>query len=146
VDPGLIASCLLGVLSQRLVRQVCPHCKGEYRPSKDLLREFFPAPPSDIRWVAGRKCSQCNHSGYKGRIAVSELWIPSERDVILINKGAGSDELRKSSYETTVLMAEDAMEKLRQEKTNLEELIRMLPFSSIYEFRRFSESSQKAVV
>jgi type IV pilus assembly protein PilB len=141
VDPGLIASCLSGVLAQRLVRKVCPQCKMEHTPSKGLLREFFKVPPSDIRWVAGERCSLCNHTGYKGRVAISELWMPSEKDAVLINKGAGVEELRKSSYESSVLMAEDAMVKLRDEKTNLDELIRTLPFSSIYEFRRLPEQS-----
>jgi type IV pilus assembly protein PilB len=144
VDPGLIASCLSGVLAQRLVRQVCPQCKKEYIPSEELMREFFQVPPTDIRWVAGERCSLCNHTGYKGRIAISELWIPSERDAVLINKGATMEDLRKSSYESSVLMAEDALEKLRAEKTNLDELIRMLPFSSIYEFRRLTQKVQRS--
>jgi type IV pilus assembly protein PilB len=141
IDPGLIGSCLAGVLAQRLIRRVCPECKREYKPSEDLLKEFFQKPPSDVRWVSGQKCSQCNHTGYRGRLAVAELWTPSEKDLILINKRADADELRKSAHESgsTVLMAEDAMAKLREEKTNLEELIRTLPFSSIYDFRRLQE-------
>jgi type IV pilus assembly protein PilB len=136
IDPSLIASCLLGVLSQRLVRQICRHCKKEDMPSEELLREFFDVPPSDIRWFKGQGCSQCNHTGYSGRIAMSELWTPSQQDIILISKGAGIDDLRKSASQSTVSMAEDAREKLRDGRVNLEELIRTLPFSSIYEFRR----------
>ncbi len=136
IDPSLIASCLLGVLSQRLVRQICRHCKKEDMPSEELLREFFDVPPSDIRWFKGQGCSQCNHTGYSGRIAMSELWTPSQQDIILISKGAGIDDLRKSASQSTVSMAEDAREKLRDGRVNLEELIRTLPFSSIYQFRR----------
>jgi type IV pilus assembly protein PilB len=144
VDPSLISSCLLGVVSQRLVRGICPNCKKEYMPSKQLLREFFEVPPVDIRWFKGQRCSQCNHTGYSGRIAVSELWIPSEKDTILINKGEGVDELRESSAQSTIFMSEDAMEKLRAGKTNLEELIRTLPFSSIYQFRRLARHLQRS--
>lgn len=143
VEPSLITSCLVGVLSQRLVRRICPNCKKEYMPSKELLREFFDVPPSDIRWVTGEGCSMCNHTGYKGRLAVSELWAPSQKDVILINKGAAIDDLRKSADNGTVLMAEDAMDKLRDGKTNLEELIRNLPFSSVYQFRSLPEFSKR---
>jgi type IV pilus assembly protein PilB len=145
VEPSLITSCLLGVLSQRLVRRICPNCKKEYIPSEDLLREFFDVPPTDIRWVTGQGCSLCNHSGYKGRLAVSELWTPSQRDVIIINKGAAIDKLRKSADKSTVPMAEDAMEKLRDGMTNLEELIRNLPFSNIYQFRSLPEFSKNNI-
>lgn len=141
VDPGLIGSCLVGVLAQRLIRTVCPKCKREVTPPEDVMKEFFSTPPTDITWVAGQKCSHCNHTGYKGRAAVAELWMPNEQDCILINKRADTDDLRNSIYENknTVLMAEDAMVKLREEKTNLEELVRTLPFSSIYDFRRVRE-------
>jgi type IV pilus assembly protein PilB len=144
VDPSLIASCLLGVLSQRLVREVCPHCKKQYRPSDGLLKEFFDVPPRWMRWLKGKGCSQCNYTGYNGRMAVAEVWTPSDEDIILINKRASIDELRKSSYESTAFMAEDAMEKLRQGKTNLEELMRTLPFSGISQFRRIEDALQVA--
>ena len=137
VDPSLIGSCLTGVISQRLVREVCSKCKAEYFPPKELLKEFFNDPPTDIQWVKGQKCSQCNHTGYNGRFAVVEVWTPGDEDILLINKGASIDKLRESSIENTVLMSEDVMEKLRNGKTNLEELMRTLPYPTIYQFRRF---------
>jgi type IV pilus assembly protein PilB len=136
VDSNVLSSCLLGVLSQRLVREICPKCKEEYMPSEDLLREFFVTQPTDMRWHKGRGCSNCNFTGYRGRFAVAELWIPNDEDIVLINKDAAFDELQKSSYKSTILMAEDAMGKLREGRTNLEELIRVLPYSSIYQFRQ----------
>ena len=141
VDSNLIASCLSGIVSQRLVRKICPDCKKEYTPSKDLLNEFFDAPPSDIRWFKGQKCSHCNYTGYMGRLAVSELWIPSEEDTILINKGARIDELRESANKSTVFMAEGAIEKLREGRTNLEEMLRTLPYYNINQFRHLGEGS-----
>jgi type IV pilus assembly protein PilB len=136
VDPSLVASCLLGVLSQRLVRQICPSCKMNYVPAEEIVREFFHVPPTDMAWFKGRGCAQCNHTGYRGRVALAELWTPSDEDVILINKGVGVDELRKSANGSTILMAEEAAEKLLAGQTNLEELIRTLPFSAIQQFRR----------
>jgi type IV pilus assembly protein PilB len=141
VDPNLIGSCLLGVISQRLIRQVCSKCKAEYMPPKELLKEFFNDPPTDITWVKGQKCQHCNHTGYNGRFAVVELWAPGDKDILLINKGASIDELRESSIENMLFMSEDAMEKVRKGKTNLEELMRTLPYSSIYQFRRYMTRS-----
>ena len=138
VDPSLITSCLTGVLAQRLVRRNCRHCKAEYIPSKELVREFFNDPP-DIIWFKGQGCSQCNYTGYSGRIVIAELWTPSQEDAVIINKGGNIDSLRKTSYNSSILMANEAMQKLNNGETTLEELLRTLPFSSIYDFRLRSE-------
>jgi type IV pilus assembly protein PilB len=134
VDLSLITSCLTGVLAQRLVRRNCQQCKTEYTPSKELLREFFNDSP-DIIWFKGQGCSKCNYTGYSGRIVISELWTPSQEDAVLINKGGSIDSLRKTSYKSSILMADEAMPKLNNGETTLEELLRTLPFSSIYDFR-----------
>jgi type II secretory ATPase GspE/PulE/Tfp pilus assembly ATPase PilB-like protein len=136
VDPNLVASSMLGVLSQRLVREVCPECKTSYMPSSELLSEFFEEPP-EITWYKGRGCRMCNFTGYKGRMSVAELWTPDERDVILISKHANLDTIRESSKRTTVSMARDVADRLVAGRTNLEELIRVLPYSAVYEFRSF---------
>lgn len=142
VDSSLLASCLLGVLSQRLVRQVCPSCKVEDVPAQNLLAEFFDDPPPAVKWVRGQGCSMCNHTGFAGRMAVAELWTPNQADSILINRDADLEELARSASDNNVSMAEDAMEKLFQGKTNLEELIRTLPYSAIYQFRQVFHQTQ----
>ena len=136
VDPNLVGSSIIGVLAQRLVRQVCQTCKTPYAPSPDLLREFFDAPPADVVWYKGKGCPACNFSGYKGRLSVSELWMPSEEDVILISKSAPFDQIREHSQLSTISMAEDIAGRLLAGRTNLEELIRVLPYPSVYAFRQ----------
>jgi type II secretory ATPase GspE/PulE/Tfp pilus assembly ATPase PilB-like protein len=126
VDLNLVASSLLGVLSQRLVRTVCPSCKTPYTPSRELVREFFDTPPQ-MTWFKGRGCEACAFSGYKGRIAVAELWVPDERD--------------ESAARSTTPMACDVAARLAEGRTNLEELIRVLPYSSVYEFRQLQAES-----
>ena len=140
IEANIITSSLLGVVAQRLIRKVCEHCKEDYLPSEELLKEFFSVPPADVRWMKGKGCPQCNFTGYKGRIAVAELWTPSEDDIVLINKHVPFDEIKASAQKSTILMAEDAMEKLRAGKTTLEELMRTLPYSSIEQFCRFTTS------
>lgn len=136
IDANLMASSLLGVLAQRLVRQICPDCREEHDPSPDLLQEFFPKRPPGMKFYKGRGCPQCNFSGYKGRMSVAELWSPDEEDIILISKNASMDEIRFCARRTTISMVHDVMERLSAGRTNLEELIRMLPYSSVYQFRR----------
>jgi len=135
VDPNLLASSMLGVLAQRLARVVCPLCKQPYRPTDDLMREFFATEPAGLTFYRGTGCSNCNYTGYRGRTSIAELWVPSEEDVILISKNAPFDEIRASARHGTMSMVEDVIERLSSGKTNLEELIRVMPYSAVYQFR-----------
>ncbi len=141
VDGNLIASELLGVLSQRLIREVCQACRAPYTPPPELMREFFVTPPARTPWMSGRGCPACHHTGYKGRLPVAELWMPSAEDVVLISKGAPLDEIRASSRQSTISMASDVMDRLLAGRTTLEELIRVLPYEQVTEFRRQHDSS-----
>ena len=135
VEPTLIGASLAGVLSQRLVRTVCTDCRETYTPAPELLREFFDETPADLKWYRGRGCATCDFSGYKGRRVVVELWIPSNADIILINKSAPRDELIESAMNSTYSMAETALHLLKEGATNLEELMRTLPYATIYRMR-----------
>jgi type IV pilus assembly protein PilB len=135
VEPTLVGASLAGVLSQRLVRTICTECRETYTPAPELMKEFFDEPPTDITWYHGRGCPKCDFSGYKGRRIVAELWIPSNKDVILINKSAPRDVLVESAVNSTYSMAENAIHLLKEGVTNLEELMRTLPYSTIYRMR-----------
>ncbi len=139
-DANLITSCLLGVLSQRLVRKVCAICKEPYTPAADLLSEFFEQPPVGICWYRGKGCAHCNYTGYKGRMVVAELWLPTDEEVVLINKAAPFDEIKLCSYKNTLLMADDVFDKLCGGQTNLEELIRTLPYACIDQMRHIAQA------
>jgi type IV pilus assembly protein PilB len=136
VDPNLLSSSLLGVVAQRLAREICPTCKREDTPSPELLREFFVEPPQGLTFYRGLGCPACNETGYRGRTSIAELWVPDEEDVILISKSAPFDELRTSALRSTIPMAQDVVDRLVKGRTNLEELIRVMPYSSVYQFRR----------
>lgn len=131
IDGATITSSLIGVLSQRLVRQVCTQCREPYIPPATLLRAISARPTSRLTWYRGRGCPACYSTGYKGRLAVAELWVPSDTDVVNINKQAPFEEIRRSSEASTVSLAEDVRDKLLQGRTNLEELVRMLPYSCL---------------
>jgi len=131
VDANLITSSLLGVLSQRLAREVCMECRQPYEPPRELLEETLGASYVDHEWFRGSGCAACNYTGYRGRMVLSELWTPNDADVVLINKGAPFEEVRESARKTTLSMADDIAEKLAMGRTNLEELIRALPHSAL---------------
>src|SRR5438132_1201117 len=72
VEPYLVASTVEGVMAQRLVRVLCPHCKAAYKPGPDDLPLDFPKPaPEKIYRAVG--CRQCRDTGYKGRKGIFEL-------------------------------------------------------------------------
>jgi type II secretory ATPase GspE/PulE/Tfp pilus assembly ATPase PilB-like protein len=137
VNSGLCTSSLLGVMAQRLVREICWNCKQEYTPPAELLRGIFDTPP-DIRWRRGAGCSVCHHSGYKGRVALTELWTPGDDDALLINQGAAFEDIREAAARNTIPMADDVMRKLHEGRTNLEELVRVMPQSTFRALRTAS--------
>jgi type IV pilus assembly protein PilB len=135
IDSNLCTSSLLGVLAQRLVREICWNCKEEHTPPEELLAGVFDAPPAGMTWYRGAGCAACHHTGYKGRVAVCELWTPGDDDILLINKGAHLDEIREAARRNSDTMAEDVMRKLREGRTSLEELVRVLPQSAFRALR-----------
>jgi type II secretory ATPase GspE/PulE/Tfp pilus assembly ATPase PilB-like protein len=135
VDASVCTSSLLGVLAQRLVREICWNCKQEYAPPAALLSATFEMVPRDFRWYRGAGCATCHHTGYRRRVAITELWTPGLDDVLLINQDAPFDGIAASARKNTYSMATDALTKLREQRTTLEELLRVLPPSALRELR-----------
>ncbi len=113
VEPFLVASSVIGVLSQTLVRTLCDSCK-----KKDDGDDSF--------FARGRGCEQCNGTGYKGRTGLFELMIPDDkiRDLILKKAPTESikDAARKAGMET---LREDGMRKAREGKIALSDVLRV---------------------
>ena len=142
VDRSLIGSLLNGVISQRLVRKVCPACSHPYQPPAEQVAELFAGQPADFKFVHGQGCEDCGFTGYRGRIAVAELWVPDEQDVALIMREAPVAELRRSAQRTSILMADDAHRHLKAGRTTIAELLRVLPYHVIADHRsRFSSAA-----
>jgi type IV pilus assembly protein PilB len=134
IDSNTIASTLAGIMGQRLVRRVCKECRAPYQPSKKLLDQLpFAANLSNWDLVKGAGCPECNFTGFRGRAMVAELWVPSADDAVLIAKEVPMDELAAQTKSSTITMAECASELLHGQVTNIEELVRVMPFSAIRE-------------
>jgi type IV pilus assembly protein PilB len=136
IDPNSIASTLIGVVGQRLVRRVCTTCAADYEPPADLLKEFFVRRPDRLAFRKGIGCPQCNYTGYRGRMTMVELWTPDDEDVLVITKNASLDDIRMSARRSTLSMVDTIWEVLEHGRTNLEELVRVLPTATIAEFRQ----------
>ncbi|MEQ9356579.1 GspE/PulE family protein [Coleofasciculus chthonoplastes] len=133
-DPGLVSDALLGIVAQRLVRKVCPHCAEPYNPTDNDLRKLGISreEANSQAWRQGKGCSKCFNSGYLGREAIVELLNVDDRVRQLIYEGSMTqlhqylEEVKFDSFRMA------AIEKVTQGITTLTELLRVLPHSALY--------------
>ncbi|MBD2075664.1 type II/IV secretion system protein, partial [Phormidium sp. FACHB-592] len=132
-DPGLISDALLGVVAQRLVRRVCPHCAEAHVPTDaelnvlGLKREEA----STHAWRRGRGCSHCFNSGYLGREAVIELLHVDDTVRQIIYEGSLTQLNRYLSKSRFASFRVAATEKVTTGVTTVEEVKRVLPHSAL---------------
>jgi len=130
VEPFMIASSLIGVLAQRLVRILCPRCKEPYQPTEsEFTRYGFTPPPNlhDLVIYRAKGCENCKNTGYKGRTGIHELLVMSDpvRDLIL--KHAAAYAIQKVAVEQGMrLLKEDALQKVLLGRTSIEEIVRVI--------------------
>ncbi|RMF94018.1 MAG: GspE/PulE family protein [Candidatus Schekmanbacteria bacterium] len=131
IDTFLVSSTVVSVVSQRLVRTICPNCKVEDKAiSKGLLRSFKISPQEarNFKFYKGEGCEKCNNTGYKGRSAIHELLLVNDaiRDAILKKKT--STEIRNIARHEADLLSirEDGVYKALCGLTTLEEINRVV--------------------
>jgi general secretion pathway protein E len=78
VEPYLVASSVVGVIAQRLLRRVCPNCSERYEPSRETLAAIGIKDPADGNYRRGVGCEKCQGTGYKGRQGLYELFMVDE--------------------------------------------------------------------
>lgn len=132
-DPGLISDALLGVVAQRLVRRICPHCSEPTRPNLQnvkLLR-LEKAQIAQANWQRGKGCSHCFQSGYLGREAIVELLEIDDRIREIMYDGTIT-QLHRYLYKIGFMSFRNAaIEKVLAGITTLEEVLRVLPRSAL---------------
>lgn len=101
VEPFMISASLEGVLAQRLVRRICTKCKTPYEPDEAVLGRLglTPFDIGDKTFYYGKGCTECNHTGYKGRKGLYELLKVSDPIRALINEKAPNVVLRQKAME-----------------------------------------------
>jgi len=128
IEPFLIASTLLVVSSQRLVRKICESCKVPYQPEKAILYELSPNPEEVFKGVTfykGSGCKKCHGTGYKGRIGLFEVLPVTKRIRELILEKAPTHIIEKAAIEEGMLtLRESGIRKIKAGVTTPEEIIK----------------------
>lgn len=122
----MLSASLLGIISQRLVRRICPQCIQEYPAETKDYALLGVDPKSPLTLKKGTGCSYCHHSGYKGRIAIFEIMPITTGHRQLIDKGASVDELRSFAIrEGMTTLKDSAADLVLQGTTTIDELLRV---------------------
>jgi type II secretion system protein E len=129
MEPFLVASALQGVLAQRLVRKICPHCITEYEPG-EALREMLVMEgfdeAKDCKFYYGVGCKECRYTGYFGRTGIFELLIMDETIRELVMRKAPANEIRQVAIERGMhTLRQDGLRKVILGITTLEEVERV---------------------
>lgn len=129
VEPYLVASCLEGVIAQRLTRQVCTFCKEEMVPEETLLAEvaeIFPKRSRDAIYYQGHGCPECNFTGYKGRMALFEIMSLDDDIRQMITHLKPSNEIKKRAMQKgLVTLRKDGWSRALDGTTSVEEVMRV---------------------
>lgn len=126
IESYLIASTLVAVAAQRLVRRLCPHCKQVYTPEEEILKRFGLTTSSiqKATFYRAQGCEECNQTGYKGRLALFEVMEVSNTIARLAMERADTNVIEKQARaEGMTLLFEDGLRKVMLGLTTLEEVL-----------------------
>ena len=124
----LVSSSLLGIMAQRLVRVICPHCKEEYPATEEMLREMSmdPSGAGSVMLARGKGCEQCANTGYRGRSGIYELLLLHDDVRKLILSEADSKSIKDRARELGMqTLREAGWDKVLEKVTTVSEVIRV---------------------
>ena len=143
IEPFLVTSTIIGILSQRLVRRICPDCRTPYEAHPEELRELGIKEKASIpvNLYKGQGCNNCRGTGYRGRIGIHELLVMNERvkNVIMTNSDAQAIK-QQAILEGMKTLKMDGTDKVCQGFTSAEEVL-SVTYEDEAEGLSFSESN-----
>ena len=137
VEPFLISSSVIASISQRLARQICPHCKQPYEPRRDVLLGLGIDPDDpetkEVTFYRGTGCDSCRGTGYRGRIGLFELMEMTEEIAELIVRRASAGQIREAAIASGMItLREDGIDKVMNGITTVEEVTRVVSTAGAY--------------
>lgn len=127
LKPYLMTASLVAVISQRLVKKICPECKEEYTPGGDIIKELNlqDYDSQDKHFYIGRGCKNCNNTGYKGRMSILEIMSLNEEICSHIIKQSSTDTIKKIARNNGMhTLLESGLNAVYKGLTTLEEVAR----------------------
>ncbi len=128
IQPFLVASSVMAIMAQRLVRKVCPKCKVRYEPPAHILNGLGLRPEiaKKANFMKGKGCSNCNKTGYRGRMGIYELMIMTTQVREMAFKGESTLNVRKMARKQGMhTLFEDGMIKALKGLTTIDEVLRI---------------------
>jgi type IV pilus assembly protein PilB len=128
IQPFLVASSVLAIMAQRLVRKVCPKCKMRYEPAPHLLAGLGLRPEiaKKANFMKGKGCNHCNKKGYRGRQGIYELMIMTPQVREMAFKGESTQNVRKMARKQGMrTLFEDGIVKAIRGITTIDEVLRV---------------------
>jgi type II secretory ATPase GspE/PulE/Tfp pilus assembly ATPase PilB-like protein len=126
LEPYLLASGVVGVIAQRLMRVICPNCKEPATYTPEVLAKVSLQPDPGLVLYRGRGCTRCGNTGYRGRTGAFEILVVDPSIHAMIRERADSRLVKQAAVAAgmTTLM-EDALAKALFGHTSLEEVLRV---------------------
>ncbi len=125
VPPYLVSASLVGSLAQRLVRKICPNCKSEYEPPAAIRKTIEKTGNQIETFYCGVGCKKCRNTGYAGRIAIHELFVPNDEIAEMINDHTSLVRLREKALKNGMIpLMLDGVEKVKAGIVSVEEVLR----------------------
>ncbi len=129
VEPYLIASCVEGVIAQRLLRRVCAHCRDPYQPPAPILQEmstFYADRLAKAAFVTGHGCPNCGFTGYRGRTAITEVMVMTDplRALVVAHEPANIIKAQ-ALKEGMITLRQDGWLRVIEGRTSVEEVLRV---------------------
>ena len=125
VEPYLIAGAVRGIISQRLVRKICPRCRQAYQATPEEI-DLLGLPPGQYRLYRGAGCSECFQTGYRGRTAVFEILTMGQevrRAIHGRDKKAMEEAVRRSAFRPIL---DDCAQLALEGVTTSDEVVRII--------------------
>ncbi|HPH41202.1 MAG TPA: ATPase, T2SS/T4P/T4SS family [Syntrophorhabdaceae bacterium] len=129
IEPFLVSTSIIGIISQRLVRRICPNCKEKYKPDNVIAK--YLGLPEDTELYKGKGCDTCNMSGYKGRVGVYEVLSVNESLRHFIGEGADTQTIRQEAIRGGMRSLKDyCLILLNEGLTTVDEVLRTVAIQS----------------
>jgi general secretion pathway protein E len=126
IEPFLVASSVVAVLAQRLLRRICSDCKSPYQASADELNRLDLPPGTSLTLYRGAGCAACSQTGYRGRTGIFELMILDDEVRRLIGAKADSTLIKQAAVaKGMVTLKQEGAERVIQGHTTMEEVMRI---------------------